>query len=187
MLPVDLSSKYFSWLYDIVAGRKNYRKLCQYLHDRWEFRWTIPNDDNRQEDGYDLRYQFLEFYEAEGIAFSQLAVDRFLEKPVSVFEVLVALTYRMDFQLYDKDLPPRNPKWFAEMLDNLGIADLINSGFTHVAMLDVDRVMQTLLDRTYAENGEGSLFPLDHPGDDMTKVEIWYQLMSYVMEKYPQL
>lgn len=180
---VDVERSYFEWLYEKIAGRESYRKLCQHLH-RKVFYWTIPNDDNRQEEGYDLRHQFMENYENE-FAITIPADHPFLNEPVSVFEVLIALSDRMDYQLYNPNLPPRNTLWFQEMISNLGISDLVDNRWSDVAAGDVDRVVETLLDRTYDENGNGSLFPLDNPRDDLTQVELWYQLMAYLMEKYP--
>lgn len=181
---LNVASKYFHFLYGKIADGNNYRKLCRYLNG-FEFTFFVPNDDNRHSDGYDLRYQFLEYLTDIGQPITQRQIDNLLENPVSVFEVLVALTDRMDFQLYDNEIPPRNPTWFQEMLTNLGISDLVDRKWSYVAERDTERVIRMLLDRTYDENGEGSLFPLEHPREDMTRVEIWYQMMAYILEKYP--
>lgn len=182
---ISLRDRYFDFLYSKIAGREKLKKVARYLFDRWEFYWTVPNDDNRQADGYDLRYEFLAYLDDAGTHYTRVAMDHLLEEPVSVFEVIVALTNRIDFQLYDYMSEPRNSQWFLEVLSNLGISDFVDSNWDEYAEQSVDRVMQVLLDRTYDENGNGSLFPLENPTQDMTRVEIWYQMMAYLLENYP--
>lgn len=47
----------------------------------------------------------------------------------------------------------------------------------------VDQVLQALNNRTYDKDGRGGLFPLHDPGVDQTKVEIWYQMNYYLLER----
>lgn len=59
-----LDEQYLKWLYRQVASSKyrnparTYWSLLRQLYTT-EFVWTVPNDDNRVEDGRDLRYEFL--------------------------------------------------------------------------------------------------------------------------------
>ena len=40
------------------------------------------------------------------------------------------------------------------------------------------------VERRYKRSGEGGLFPLKNAAKDQRKVEIWYQLSSYLLENY---
>jgi hypothetical protein len=48
---------------------------------------------------------------------------------------------------------------------------------------DVDEALSALIYRTYDRDGTGGLFPLTHPEEDQRKVEIWYQLNAYLLER----
>ena len=41
-----------------IPNGKSYTGLFEALHN-FEFHWTIPHDDNRMQDGLDLRYEYL--------------------------------------------------------------------------------------------------------------------------------
>ena len=60
-MPANIYEEYFEWLFDLVCAQRYskpiYRKLLMRLHDT-EFRYSIPRDRNRAEDGEDLRYRF---------------------------------------------------------------------------------------------------------------------------------
>jgi hypothetical protein len=46
----------------------------------------------------------------------------------------------------------------------------------------IKNILDTLVWRTYQPDGRGGFFPLNHPEEDQTKVEIWYQMNKYVIE-----
>jgi hypothetical protein len=183
-----LREEYFSWLYDLVRTTKpSYRKLCRFLDEK-KFRWSVPNDDNRCEDGLNLRDEFIE---AHNLDESHLEVRYFLKGECTVLEVMVALARRINDLMFDlRRQDDKTPKWFVEMLRNLGI-DRFTDVTTPDPRLDpisevqVDQILEILMDRTYDVYGRGSLFPLKrrHP-KDMSTVEIWYQLMTYLEENY---
>ena len=179
----SLADIYFLWLYDRIAGERPYVKLASYLHNRWEFRWHVQYDENRQADGYDQRGLFL--YEHPE-RFTRKQINSLMNEPVSVFEVLVALVERMDFQLDDLISGPRRHLWFSELLANLELDVFDDEGFgDHPANhREIDDIIQVLLDRTYDSDGTGSLFPLSNPKQDMREVELWYQMMAYLHENY---
>lgn len=152
-----------------------YSHLLKSLFDK-EFTCFVPNDDNRIEDGLELRQHWYR----SGIDF----MSNQLSKPCSVLEVIIGLAIRMEDILYEPDLPNRTNKWFWMMIRNLSL----NVFDDQVYLVDpsgssesVDYILQTLLDRTYDQNGIGGLFPLaNHFRGDQRKVEIWYQMQAYL-------
>lgn len=179
-----LREEYFSWLCGLVSKDKRwaYHTLCKELHKK-EFRWFVPNDDNRCEDGLRLRDRFIE---ENNIDETHLEVRYFLKDKCTVFEVLVALAYRMDDQMHPlNDSKPRIARWFTEMIRNLRLDGFYDGCDGPVTEAEIDEILENFMDRTYDEYGNGGLFPLKtRPRNDQTKVEIWYQLMLYLDENY---
>lgn len=181
-----LKEDYFSWLYSLVKDkRRGYEKLCRELHSK-KFRWSVHNDDNRCEDGINLRDLFIE---ERRIDESHLEVRYFLKGECTTLEVLVALARRINDLMYDLNRQEdKTSRWFQEMLQNLGLWQYDDRwDFTPISEAKIDEILEILMDRTYDQSGRGSLFPLKrrHP-KDMTQVEIWYQLMLYLDENYGQ-
>jgi len=70
--------------------------LSRKLHGR-EYKWFIPNDDNRTIDGVALRDRFAEEYD---LAYDE---ELALEGPCSMLEMLIALSYRLLDNVDDLD------------------------------------------------------------------------------------
>lgn len=169
-----LDELYFTWLYSQVASikianpAKTYWGLCRLLFKK-EFIWIIPNDDNRAEDGRDLRKEFLE---AEHIVLDDEDWMRF---GCSMFELLIGLARRCAFEADD------NPQfWFWRLMENTGL-DLYTDRRRHFDDV-VDNVLDAIIWRTYRPSGAGGLFPLECPEQDQRRVELWYQLCTYMIE-----
>lgn len=171
-----LDEAYLSWLYSKVASTRErnpsrtYWNLLRQLYKK-EFVWIIPNDDNRIEDGKELRWEFLR--EAN---INEIDNTEWMSLGCSVLELLIALSRRVSFETDD----PAS-YWFWEMLNNLGLGDISDAhpGSTR----QIDYILDTLIWRTYEYNGQGGLFPLEAPDDDQRQVEIWYQLSAYLLER----
>ena len=172
-MPPPLDELYFRWLYSQVGSveatnrSKTYWKLLKQLHIK-EFVWIVPNDDNRAEDGRDLR---LEFLDEEGVTPS----SDWLRLGCSMFELLVGLSRRLSFQA---DGEPRG--WFWHLMDNLGLR--IYSDAKIVSTDRIDEILERVIWRTYESDGTGGLFPLKYPAKDQREVELWYQLSAYLLE-----
>lgn len=179
-----LRRAYFEWLYNRVKNeRKDYLLLCIYL-DKIPFRWTVHNDGNREQDAIRQRDIYIN---EEFCPYHSDDIDRFYKAYVSVFEVLVALCDRIDFNLDDMVNPPRHAQWFEELLRNLGISWAVDDEFKYRlgAKAEVDKAIDIFMDRRYDYNGNGSLFPLHRrPSKSMKTTEIWYQMMAYIDENY---
>lgn len=172
-----LDEKYFKWLYRQVASdrlkdpTRTYWELLRMLYSK-EFVWLIANDDNRVEDGRDLRREFV--------------VARKIEDPdpewmnlgCSFLEMLIGLSRRCSFEA---DGPAKD--WFWLLIGNINLAAFCDAYFrTRKQHNYVDEAMDAVIWRTYRPDGRGGLFPLRQPAQDQRDVELWYQLSCYLLE-----
>lgn len=170
-----LDELYLKWLYSQVANVKlknptsTYWNLLRQLYSK-EFIWIIPNDDNRLEDGRDLRREFIEETRHWGTD------PIWLELGVSMLEVLVALSRTLHFEDDSRDVG----EWFWMMLHNAKL-DHLNDSAEYFEE-DVNEVLDGIIWRTYRKNGRGGLFPLKRPKRDQCDVELWYQMNAYILE-----
>lgn len=134
-----------------------------------EFVWIVPNDDNRVEDGRDLRLRFLDEQDDEEIDSGWLGLG------CSMLEMLLGVAIRLEFET---DISERN--WFWHLLDNIGLSRFTDDKY---AVEPIDDICDRVIWRTYEPNGRGGLFPLNNPRKDQREVEIWYQLSSYLLER----
>lgn len=174
MIEVPLDEAYFQWLYSQVGSVRikhsshTYWNLLKILFSK-EFVWFVPNDDNRMEDGRNLRHEFV-----EDLRLTQVDRD-WMELGCSFLEMLIGLSRRLAFEAGGE-----SRDWFWHFLNVLKLdiyADNIAIPEDEVSDI-VDRVIW----RTYKRNGEGGLFPLRHAREDQREVEIWYQLSSWLLE-----
>lgn len=168
-----LDELYLGWLYqqvanpEIVNPSQTYWNLLQHLLGK-EYVWIIPNDDNRVEDGRDLRYEFI-----EDLGLDNVALD-WINLGCSMLEMLIALSRRLSFQDGGE---PRD--WFWRMIDNLGLNIVDQQKFPRSR---VEEVLDRQIWRTYRSNGAGGLFPLKHPRRDQRDIELWVQLNAFLLE-----
>jgi len=180
----SIRNDYFDWLlnFNIGGDSRKYISLCTILHQKI-FRWFVHNDDNRCEDGIALRYEFINTL---GLDENHLEVKYFLAGNCTVLELLVALAKRINDYMYD--LNPNHDdtaKWFFEMLTNLRVIKFKGTSLSGMDEVEIDDILENFMDRTYDYYGTGSLFPIEkRPKKDMSTVEIWYQLMEYLNQKY---
>ena len=159
---------YWDWLIKqirIPPNTKSYNDLFDQMH-QMEFVWMVPNDDNRLQDGLDLRGEFLRgkpnTLDVEGVTF---------------LEVLVALSRRVAFTAGgDADF------WAWRLIKNLRL-NKMSDPLTEANVNRIGDILYSVIWRTYQRNGQGGFFPLVHTMEDQTKVEIWYQMNAYVIEK----
>lgn len=169
-------NKYFKWLYDLVCGKRysksmSYEKLLMRLHDT-EFIYSILMDENRAEDGVDLRYRFGD----ECACLNE--VDLYLTGPCSVLEMMVALALRCEEHImYDPSYGDRTSQWFWGMIVNLGLGSMTDDRFDRDF---VDETIDIFLRREYEPNGEGGLFTIKDCKFDLRAIDIWYQLNWYL-------
>lgn len=175
-----IKDKYFDWICEIINHNEcddetSYTELLHYLDDV-EFTYILDMDQNRLEDGIDLRYRF--GYEMK---YSRDIVENNLDnRPCTVLEMMVALAIRCEEGFMDDlDEGDRTGEWFWNMIESLKLDTMTNLNFDENYC---DSVIDIFLNREYAPNGEGGLFTVKNPKSDMRDVEIWYQMMWYLDE-----
>jgi len=168
-MPTTVDYEYYIWLTKKIdiPNNKQYLGLFERMHNV-EFVWTVPNDDNRVQDGLDLRSEFLNIQDGGEITIGG----------VTCLEVLVALSRRVAFIA---DGAHHSRKWAWTLLKNLGL-QRFSDPLTPEKTARVDNILHDLIWRHYHANGRGGFFPLQNPEVDQTTVEIWYQLNAYVSE-----
>lgn len=170
-----LNARYLEWLYSKIGPTQNrnparsYWMLATTLFSK-EFLWSIPNDDNRVEDGKELREEFL----------NDTAAERnyeWMNEGCSFLEMLIALSRRCAFETDEDPF-----EWFWILVDNLGLRPFVDEEYSEDYLVDVDVVLDRVINRTYEPDGRGGLFPLKSPSVDQREVELWYQMGAYLME-----
>lgn len=174
MISLPLDDLYLQWLYKQVdevreqdAARMHW-SLFKQLYTK-EFVWLIPNDDNRVEDGRDLRYEFLHEFGIERVD------SHWMDLGCSFLEMLIALCRRLSFEA-DGDVA----NWFWHLLHTLHLSEYTDD--FDLPEQDIDDILDVVIWRTYRRDGHGGLFPLKRPRQDQREVELWYQLNAYLME-----
>lgn len=169
-----IKEDYFEWMYGLVCKDRynrdiSYRKLLTHLHNT-EFIYTIRNDSNRAEDGYDLRYRY-EYYENID------DIERYISGPSSIFEMILALAIRCEESIMDDPAKGnRTGQWFWMMINNLGLGGMYDSNFDAEY---VDDVVYRFINHKYEPDGRGGLFVIRDCEYDMRKLEIWDQLCYF--------
>ena len=162
-----MNEKYFEWLCQQVKADKKYNLLMRKLYSK-EYYWTLKMDENRSEDGKNLRKKFGEDFPG----------------PCSVLELLVSLSLRWYTEMISYDGSEEGyERYFWKLIKNLGLNKYTDKKFD---VERVDYILETFLDRTYEFNGKGGLFPLKKCSEDQRKVELWYQLQNYEIERAGQ-
>ena len=182
MFGYGIEQDYFQWLCDIVHIEQeyvSYRLLARDLHRR-PFLYFVDYDENRAGDGLELREEYMRQIDYPGYA------D--IEGECSVFEMIVALARRMDFETSDPydldDLSDRTAFWFWEIMDNLGLSRYSDDVYVEESGdVMVDFIIDLLLERKYEPNGIGGMFPLESYAEDQRYVEIWNQMNAYLSER----
>lgn len=170
-----LDEQYLTWLYARIGAvketrsTKTYWSLLRQLYCT-EFIWLIPNDDNRVEDGRDLRYEFL-----DDVGLSEDVDPNWMGMGCSVLEMIFGVAKRLSFEA---DGTPR--VWFWELLTNLGLSGYTDKEYDERPIAEI---VNRLIWRTYEPDGRGGLFPMKHPPEDQREVEIWYQLCTYILDR----
>ena len=170
---------YFEWLMEMVLGegafrRRHYGRLFRLLHET-VFVWLLSMDENRAEDGMELRRQF-----ALETGLSSRDLQDILDRPCSVLEMMVALARRCEEHITDDPgMGDRTGQWFFGMLESLGLERMDDAHFDKIG---ASEILERFMNREHDEDGHGALFTASRGDRDMRKVEIWYQMMQYLSE-----
>lgn len=176
----NLEELYFEWLLSFVYNdhyfkNLSYRRILKYLYLR-EFYYILPMDENRCQDGIDLRYRF---GRENNIDDREISTSLDI-RPCSVLEMMVALSCRIEESIMiNYDIGNRTGQWFWEMMNSLGLSHETDSNFNIQVINDI---LYDFLERNYEPNGHGGLFTLNNPPEDLRRIEIWYQMNWYLEE-----
>lgn len=169
-----LENLYFNWLCAKAIHMENptpstsYLKLFRQLHHT-EYVWFLSGDDNRAEDGLELRDEFL--------IQTGLSNDPFWgELGCSILEMLLAFARRCEFAAGESV-----QFWFWKFLENLGL-DQANDA-CEMPSEEIDDILNVFIWRTYKRSGQGGLFPMHDPPEDQRKVECWYQFSEWLVDQ----
>lgn len=172
----EIRNRYFEWLFEIVCKNRfskstSYRKLLMTLHGT-EFRYTIPRDINRADDGINLRYRFLMENGYEDY------FHDYITGPCSVLEMIIALSLRFEENIMaDTNYGDRTAQWFWGMINNLGLGSMYDDRYDKAYVVEtIDR----FLDREYSPDGKGGLFTIRNCKEDLRDIEIWKQVNWYL-------
>lgn len=170
----DLWYEYLEFLIWRCNLRKytKYRQLFEVLHNM-EYTWVLDRDENRAEDGRDLRDEY------EG--FDDLILDEVYKRPCSVLEMMLALSIAADDNIIGDPSEEHPEVFFLEMLKNLGLTEI---HMRRDSENEIKRVIRRWLDRKFEKNGVGSPFPVYTDQRDQRKMEIWDQVNNYIFENY---
>lgn len=173
-----LDDVYFEWLYSKVASVRNRNPARSYwnlLHKLYitPFEFFIHNDDNRAEDGKELREEFLD--KTGHKLDSPIAL--WMELDCSIFEMLIALAQRGSFQ-DSRSLA----EWFWLFVQNLEMIRYTDDLYEISIEEEVEDTLYKFMRRQYSYSGLGGLFPLREPHQDQRKTELWYQMSAYLLE-----
>lgn len=177
--PEGLKNEYLRWLYTLLFGDEEETKYWCLSNKLFSipFYWTVPNDDNRAEDGIQYRQEFF--------AIHYKSYDIWWDEPCSVFEMLFGLANRMEDILENPMRPSDIGQWFEILISNIGLKACTDDFWSSNCEKLVDRKIAMVLDRTYNRYGQGGLFPLErNVKRDQRTVELWYQLMAYIDETF---
>lgn len=175
----DINNEYFEWLVTLVCDRRfgkgvSYRKLLHRLYIT-DFRFSIPRDVNRAEDGRELRRRFIlcngyeDWYET---------VMEHISGPCTVLEMIIALAIRCEESIMDDtQFGNRTGQWFWSMINNLGLGGMTDDS---ADIDEVDFVVDRFMNRDYEPNGKGGLFTIRRCEIDLRTVEIWVQMLWYL-------
>lgn len=143
-----------------------------------KFYSVFGNDDNRGQDGKNLRIRFKE--ESSFIDYSCL------DGECSFLEFMLGICVRMAFIEEETDDLTAVSKYFHELLNNCGLSEATDDNY-YTSEFNYEYalvVMDRILERRYAPDGKGGFFPLYSVNiPDQRQVEVWYQMCQYIEER----
>ncbi len=175
---IEMESRYFEWLCEKVLDEDDsnitYCKLMSRLH-HFTFNPRMKMDENREDDGKQLRYRFgLETDIPRQVIYQEL--DR--SDTSSILEVMVALSIRCEETIMtDDEYGDRTGIWFWNMIISLGLGTMNDSRHDDKY---VGIILENFNSGQYKKDGEGGLFTIKGIRRDMRNVEIWYQMCWYL-------
>lgn len=183
-------SGYFTWLSN-MAGRPSsggsYKALLEYLHVL-PFIAVMKEDEFRVINGQALRRVYgktLTEPEQIELYFSD---KKWFDVPCSMLEMMLGLAGILAIiNGMKSNRASAISFWFWKLAFNLGFEAYSDESHAHgeIDTMKINSIVHILIHREYGPNGHGSLFPIQSPistGEDLSKLEIWYQMKHYLNE-----
>lgn len=168
-----LENLYFNWLcakviyVEVPTPSLTFWMLFRKLYST-EYVWLLSGDDNRVEDGLELREEFL--------TESHIQDDpSWRASACSVFEMLIAFARKAEFNAGETPT-----FWFWHFLNNLELGEANDA--SDMSDNDVEQILYNFIWRMYDESGHGGLFPMSNPEHNQKEVEVWYQFCEYLID-----
>jgi len=168
-----LENLYFNWLcakvfhIEVPTPSLTYWRLFKILHST-EYVWLISGDDNRAEDGLELREEFLLESNFPGDPLWH-------DTGCSIFEMLIAFARRAEFNAGES-----LAFWFWHLVTNLDLQEVNDASY--VSDEEIDKILYEFVWRMYDDHGRGGLFPMSNPDHNQKEVEVWYQFCEYLVD-----
>lgn len=154
---------------------REHREYCDLINYMYTvpFTYIIPSDVNRIKDANEFYSRYMYEY------FSDEELNEDEDRFISVLEVLVALSVRVETDITGEPGNDSIDRWFWIMIRNLGLDEYSDDVFDEAEVYDI---LMVFMDRKYDRYGFGGLFPLENTVNDQRKVGIWEQFMEYLNE-----
>lgn len=162
---------YLDWLAKHITPnrQRNFDELFRIMHEK-EFVYVIANDDSRMQDAHDVRLDYFREFQVKPYVTTDVL------GPISVLEILIALSKRMSFMTI---ATPGDLAW--GLLQNLELNGYSGRVSRRQAE-EIDDILERLIWRQYTPDGQGGFFPLAWPEEDQRSIELWYQMATYLAE-----
>ncbi len=185
-----MNESYFEWLLNKVGvtdDEDGYSYLCAILHEVL-FHPLIDMDENRWMEARRYRWDYAVEHGYEEV-WQQDEMANQIDESIggcTVFELLISLAEKMQFETEDGPYDANLAKWFNELIFNMGLKAYTNKEFNmnEAAYFEAEDKINKMIFRQYRATGEGGLFPLRYPKQDQRGVELAIQLNNYLAENY---
>lgn len=168
---------YIDWLWNIVKdGHENYYELFMILNST-PFRYIISYDYNRYSDGLRLRDRYIQSNNLPDDLRNSFGDCSVLEMILAL--VIAGIEHFGDYDHFEDEIV----RMFWDCIDTLGLSRYTDDYFDIESSREVRDILERFMDRTYSPNGDGGLFYIQNPREDLRRVEIWKQLCWYMTQE----
>jgi len=174
---------YLNWLcvrVKITPLKRHYMEMAKTMHGIRFQTLIFETDENRANDGLQLRVEYMEKYGPVGSS-----CDR---GRCTMLEFLVALSKRISFLMGTESDPHQTARYFWRMIENLGLMKYDDENwYSANGEFHVTEAMDRIIHYSYNADGSGGLFPLKWVKGDQRQREIWYQMQNWLNENADNL
>lgn len=166
-------TNYLRWLCDDVnLDYDLYRDVASTML-YFVFNDSVENDINRTWDAIANREDFEHEYDVD--------LDLHDDDHCGVLEMMVVLARRAADIMYESEDEDQTDYYFWLMFKNLGLDKFRGARYDHQK---VAQILQIFNNREYDDYGNGGLFKVNVPPDDIRTVEIWSQMNWYLTQEW---